>query len=76
MSIPSPKSNYQAEVKVFKSRDKKRSYIVYRIPRIKDQNLYHVFMEVEAEGAGIDCGSGLTKERSAQDHWDKLWESR
>ncbi|MCP8315713.1 MAG: hypothetical protein H3Z51_02465 [archaeon] len=63
------------DVKTFTSEDGKRKYIVFRTPAKKAaERAYHVFMEVEAKNAAIDCGSKLPRNVATPVHWDKMWE--
>ena len=58
------------QVKVFKSKDGKTDFIVFRTPR----GAYHVFVEVDATKAAIECGMERKSTRAhTRQFWDALW---
>lgn len=64
------KSGSTLPIKTFESMDGKNTYLVFR----QSDGSYHVFVEVEAKGAAINCGSNLDHSEITRKHWDKLWE--
>jgi hypothetical protein len=70
MATPKPKRRgYALETRTYRGRSG-NSYIVHRTR----DGTFHVFMEVEAKSAAVDCGSPKTGNTRAQ--WGALWKRR
>ena len=58
------------QVKVFESKDGKTDFIVFRTPR----GAYHVFVEVDAKKAAIECGmEQKPTNANTRQFWNALW---
>ncbi len=71
MGIKPKKSGSGLEIRTFKGKD--GTYIVYRTPR----GSFHVFIEVDAKNAAIDCGaSGDPKTINTRKMWQEIWDKK
>ncbi len=65
--IPLKKAGYAMEFRHFKG--KTADYLVFRT----SSGEYHVFAEVEAKTAAIDCGAVDDRSRKTNDLWKAIW---
>ena len=69
MAIKGKKSPFKLEMKTFRDRRDKLTYIVFKV----GPKEYHAFCEVQAKKAAKECGSGLSVKEHTQTHWTALW---
>lgn len=69
ISMKPKKKGLGLEMKIFESLDGKHSYLVFRTL----SGSFHVFVEVEAKKAALECGAERGNQRQM---WQNLWRRR
>jgi hypothetical protein len=60
------------DVRTYHGRDG-TTYLVFKSPGTR--GYFHVFAEVEAKQAALNCGGRLPKDAHTQAHWRALWDN-
>jgi hypothetical protein len=64
-------SKDSVEIKIFHRKAKTKPQVTYIV--MKTGREYHVFAEIEAKRAALDCGARGTREKGTVDLWDSIW---
>jgi hypothetical protein len=69
MATKEKRKGFGLEVRTFRGENDHKTYIVFRTTK----GSYHVFKEVEAKGAALECGGPSTGDTRRM--WGELWKS-